>query len=79
MSAIAGLSFAPLAAGALTVIRRGDESFVICASSRPLNQSRREQRNFIMRSDYDLDTLVMGWGAAVLGFGSFLWLLAHLH
>jgi hypothetical protein len=31
-----------------------------------------------MRSD-DLYTLVMGWGAAVVGFGSFLWLLAHLH
>jgi len=38
-----------------------------------------KQRNCVMRSDYDLDTLVMGWGAAAVSFGGFLWLLAHLH
>ena len=32
-----------------------------------------------MPDDDELDTLVMGWGAAAIGFGSFLWLLAHLH
>ena len=32
-----------------------------------------------MGNDYDFNTLVMGWGAAAVGFGSFLWLLAHLH
>lgn len=28
--------------------------------------------------DYDLETLLIGWGGAVLGFGAFLMLLSHL-
>lgn len=29
--------------------------------------------------DYDLETLLIGWGSAALGFGAFLMLLSRLH